>query len=218
VTERVLHLIRHGRSDPDSRREIDTPRGRQWDPSLDEAGREQARLLARRLALLDPPPAAVYCSPMTRTRETVEPYAAAAGVEIRYDDDLIEANIGSWEGLPFEEIIASDEDILPLVRASRSIWSRAPGGESFEDFRDRVRAAIDRIVERHPDGDLVVICHGGVINAYLGPLLGIEHAMFFIPDNTSVNSVEIDGDRARVRFLNDTLHLAEPDLFEPPAA
>jgi len=218
VTERVLHLIRHGRSDLDSRREIDTPRGRQWDPSLDEAGREQARLLARRLVLLDPPPAAVYCSPMTRTRETVEPYAAAAGAEIRYDDDLIEANIGSWEGLPFEEIIASDEDILPLVRASRSIWSRAPGGESFEDFRDRVGAAIDRIVERHPDGDLVVICHGGVINAYLGPLLGIEHAMFFIPDNTSVNSVEIDGDRARVRFLNDTLHLAEPDLFEPPAA
>jgi broad specificity phosphatase PhoE len=218
MTERVLHLIRHGRSDPSSRRVIDTPRGRQWDPSLDETGREQARLLARRLALLDPPPAAVYCSPMSRTRETAEPYAEAAGIDVRYDDHLIEANIGSWEGLPFEEIIASDEDILPLVRASRSIWTRAPGGESFGAFRDRVRPAIDRIVERHPDGDLVVICHGGVINAYLGPLLGIDHAMFFIPDNTSVNSIEVDGDRARVRFLNDTLHLAEPSLFEPPAA
>jgi broad specificity phosphatase PhoE len=218
MTERVLHLIRHGRSDPSSRRVIDTPRGRQWDPSLDETGREQARLLARRLALLDPPPAAVYCSPMSRTRETAEPYADATGIDVRYDDDLIEANIGSWEGLPFEEIIASDEDILPLVRASRPIWSRAPGGESFEAFRDRVRPAIDRIVEHHPDGDLVVICHGGVINAYLGPLLGIDHAMFFIPDNTSVNSVEVDGGRARLRFLNDTLHLAEPSLFEPPVA
>jgi broad specificity phosphatase PhoE len=156
---------------------------------------------------------------MSRTRETAEPYADATGIDVRYDDDLIEANIGSWEGLPFEEIVASDEDILPLVRASRAIWSRAPGGESFDAFRERVRRAIDAIVERHPDGDLVVICHGGVINAYIGPLLGIGQEMFFIPENTSVNSVELGPYGARLRFLNDTLHLSDPQLFgDVPAA
>jgi probable phosphoglycerate mutase len=213
VTDRVLHLIRHGRSDPSSRTVVDTPRGRQWDPSLDEMGNEQARRLAARLVMLDPPPAAVYCSPLRRTRETVAPYADRAGIEVRYDEDLIEANVGEWEGLPFEEIIASDEDILPLVRASRSIWNRAPGGESFAAFRERVDRAIGRIVERHPDGDLIVMSHGGVINAYIGPLLGIRNEMFFIPENTSVNSVELDGRRARLRFLNDTLHLSDPHLF-----
>ncbi len=213
MTDRVLHLIRHGRSDATSRHEVDTPRGRQWDPSLDETGREQALRLADRLVLLDPPPAAVYCSPLRRTRETAAPYAERAGIEVRSDDDLIEANIGEWEGLPFEEIVASDEDILPLVRASRSIWNRAPGGESFEAFRDRVNGAIGRIVERHPTGDLIVICHGGVINAYVGPMLGIGNEMFFIPENTSINSIELGERGQRLRFLNDILHLTDPQLF-----
>jgi probable phosphoglycerate mutase len=76
-----------------------------------------------------------------------------------------------------------------------------------------VRRAIDAIVERHPDGDIVVVCHGGVINAYIGPLLGIENEMFFLPENTSVSSVEFDDGRARLRFLNDILHLTDPQLF-----
>jgi broad specificity phosphatase PhoE len=213
VSDRVLHLIRHGRSDQSSTTIIDTPRGRQWDPPLDELGREQARRLSVRLALLDPAPAAVYCSPLRRTRETVAPYAERAGVEVRFDDDLIEANIGAWEGKPFEEIVASDEDILPLIRASRAIWSHAPGGEAFDAFQGRARRAIGAILERHPEGDVVVICHGGVINAYIGPLLGIHHEMFFIPENTSVSSVELDERGARVRFLNDILHLTDPQLF-----
>jgi probable phosphoglycerate mutase len=192
---------------------IETPRGPQWDPPLDEHGREQALRVSLRLALLEPPPAAVYCSPLRRTRETVAPYAERSGLEVRFDDDLMEANIGAWEGKPFEEIVASDEDILPLIRASRAIWSRAPGGESFDAFQGRVRRAIDGILERHPDGDVVVICHGGVINAYLGPLLGIRQEMFFIPENTSVSSVELDERGARVRFLNDILHLTDPQLF-----
>lgn len=194
-----------------------TARGRQWDPPLDEVGRDQARKLATRLALLDPPPAAVYCSPLRRTRETVAPYVERTGIEVHLDDDLIEANIGEWEGLPFEEIVASEQDILPLVRASRAIWSRAPRGERLDDFRLRVRRAIDGIVERHPEGDLAVICHGGVINAYVGRLLGIEHEMFFIPENTSVSSIELDDGRPRLRFLNDILHLTDPHLFEPEA-
>ncbi|MGZ4109971.1 MAG: histidine phosphatase family protein [Actinomycetota bacterium] len=213
MTDRVLHLIRHGRSDQSATTVIDTPRGRQWDPPLDEVGRDQARRLSVRLALLDPPPAAVYCSPLRRTRETAAPYVERTGIEVRYDDDLVEANVGEWEGLPFEEIIAIDEDVLPLVRASRAIWSRAPGGEAFDAFQGRVQRAIDAILEHHPEGDIVVICHGGVINAYLGPFLGIRHEMFFIPENTSVSSIELDERGPRVRFLNDILHLTDPQLF-----
>jgi len=40
--------------------------------------------------------------------------------------------------------------------------------------------------------------------------------MFFLPENTSLNSVELDGGHRRVRFLNDDRHLVEPGLFEPP--
>ncbi len=213
---RGLFLIRHGRSDESSDDLVETPRGLQWDPPLHAVGREQSALLATRLALTHPAPAAVYSSPLRRARETVAPYAERIGAEIRIEDDLMEAHIGDWENKPFEEIVASDEEILHLVRTQRAIWHRAPGGETVTGFRDRVNSAIERILARHPGGDVLVMCHGGVINAYIGPLLGIVHEMFFLPENTSVNAVWVDGGSRSVQFLNDVLHLTDPQFF--PAA
>jgi len=210
---RVLLLVRHGRSDFSSNDMTPTPRGQQFDPPLSGVGREQADLLARRLLLLDPQPAAVYCSPLRRCRETVAPYAETAGVEVHYDEELVEAHIGEWENKPFEEIL-EDEQMLRRLRNQQPIWNHAPGAEDPESFRERVGGALERIVARHAEGDLLVVCHGGVINAYLGLVLGVDAAMFFLPENTSVNSVLLEGDRRSVRFLNDHLHLTDPHLFD----
>jgi broad specificity phosphatase PhoE len=213
VTERILYLVRHGESDFEADDFVSGPRGRQWDPPLGQRGREQAGLLARRLLSMDRP-AAVWCSPLRRARETVAPFAGAAGIEPRFDDDLMEAHIGEWEGRPFEEILASDERVLHRLRNQEPIWRHAPGIEELEPFRARVHRVIEEMVARHPDGNLVVVCHGGVINAYVAPLLGVDHEMFFVPENTSINSVVVDGAGRRVRFLNDHLHLTDPHLFE----
>ena len=210
---RVLYLIRHGRSDFDSGEMSATARGDQWDPPLSEEGRRQAHLLAVRLQVMELDPVAVYCSPLRRTRETVAPYAEATGLDVVYDDDLIEAHIGGWEGLPFEEIVASDEDLVHRIRNQQAIWSRAPGGESEGDFRARVVGALDSILAGHAEGDVVVVAHGGVINAFCGKVLGVPSGMFFLPENTSINSVVVDGDRRTVRFLNDIAHLTDPQLF-----
>jgi broad specificity phosphatase PhoE len=213
MTERILYLIRHGRSDFDSRDRWTGARGEQWDPPLGEEGREQARLLALRLRSMRPP-AAVYCSPMRRAQETVAPYVEASGVDVELVDDLAEAHIGEWEGKPFEEILATDAGLLDRLRNQEPIWRHAPGVERLDAFRDRVRREVESILARHPDGDVVVICHGGVINAYVAPLLGLEQEMFFLPENTSVNSVLVDGSNRRVRFLNDVLHLTDPQFFD----
>jgi broad specificity phosphatase PhoE len=189
-------------------------RGEQWDPPLSDEGRRQADALAARLRVMDLLPSAVYCSPLRRTRETVSPYADATGLEIVYDDELIEAHIGGWEGLPFEEIVASDPELLHHIRNQRAVWGRAPGGEGEMEFRARVVSAIDGILRTHPDGDVVVMAHGGVINAYCSHVLGLPGAMFFMPENTSINSVLVEGDRRTVRFLNDIAHLTDPQLFE----
>jgi broad specificity phosphatase PhoE len=58
-----------------------------------------------------------------------------------------------------------------------------------------------------------VFAHGGVINAYVGELLGLGQEMFFLPENTSLNSVDVDGETRTVRFLNDVLHLTDPLFF-----
>jgi broad specificity phosphatase PhoE len=213
MTERILYLVRHGESDFGSSDFVDGPRGTQWDPPLGTRGREQAGLLARRLLAMERP-AAVWCSPLRRARETVAPFAEAAGIEPRFEDDLMEAHIGEWEGRPFEEILASDEEMLHRLRNQEPIWRHAPGIEELGPFRARVRRAVEGMVARHPEGNLVVVCHGGVINAYVAPILGVDHEMFFIPENTSLNSIVVDRDLRRVRFLNDHLHLTDPHLFE----
>jgi probable phosphoglycerate mutase len=215
VTERLLALIRHGDSDLSASDMAETPRGSQWDPPLSAKGRDQAALLAKRLIMMDPGPAAVFSSPLRRARETAQTYAELSGAGMRFDDDLMEANIGAWEAMSFEDILATDDELLQRLRDQQPIWSRAPGGERGPDFRRRVVAAVDRIQEAYTEGDLLVFCHGGVINAYMGDVLGVEHEMFFLPENTSINTVVVDGSRRSIRFLNDIVHLNEPHWFEP---
>jgi broad specificity phosphatase PhoE len=215
VTDRVLYLIRHGQSDFGwSGRRWASARGDQWDPPLSEEGAEQATLLAKRLRVMELEPFVVYSSPLRRARETAEAFAELAGAEVAFDDDLVEANIGGWEGKPFEEIIGSDPDVVHHIRNQRAIWHRAPGAERSDRFRTRVRGAIDSILAGHPEENVLVFAHGGVINAYVGELLGLGQEMFFLPDNTSLNSVDVAGETRIVRFLNDVLHLTDPLFFE----
>jgi probable phosphoglycerate mutase len=214
VTERVLYLIRHGQSDFGWAGErYASIRGDQWDPPLSEKGKEQAELLAGRLLVMDLAPYVVVSSPLRRATETAEAFAARAGADIRVDEELVEAHIGGWEGKPFEEIIESDPDIVQHIRHQRAIWHRAPGAEREDEFRTRVRNAVEKLLTEHPEDNVLVFAHGGVINAYVGELLGLGQEMFFLPENTSLNSVDVD-DRTRiVRFLNDVLHLTDPHFF-----
>ncbi len=212
---RLLFLIRHGRSDFDSSELRATPRGEQWDPPLGEQGREQANLLTRRLLLMERP-SAVHCSPFRRARETIAPFAERAGIEVTYDEDLGEAYVGEWENKSFEEILATDAELLHRFRNQEAMWSLAPGAETGDRLRERVWNTVEGILEKHLEGNVVVVAHGGVINAYVGKLLGlVEQDMFFLPDNTSLNTIIVEGARRLVRFLNDVRHLEEPDLFAP---
>ena len=149
--------------------------------------------------------------------ETIRPHLEATGEEAESIDDLGEVFIGDWEGLSFEEILSGNEELARKFREQDPMFALAPGGESGEQLRQRVVPAVEGLLSRAGDGTVVVVTHGGVINAYLGHVMGIRHDMFFLPENASINSVLVDGDRREVRFLNDVRHLTEPALFTPPA-
>lgn len=206
MTRRLI-LIRHGVVDFSSRDFRSSPRGRQWDPPLSEQGREQADLLAKDLLEL-PTPVGVLCSPFQRCLETVAPFADATGLGTDIDEDLGEVFVGDWEGESFEQILDSDEEVARRFREREPIWMFAPHGERGEALRARVVGAVERGLAAYPDGDVFAFVHGGVINAYLVHLLGIhDQDMFFLPENTSLNIVRVDGDRRSVRFINDIRHL-----------
>jgi broad specificity phosphatase PhoE len=121
----------------------------------------------------------------------------------------------------FEDIVSGDEELARRFREQEAMFNMAPGGETGEQLRARVIPAIERAIERaggpSGNGAVVVVTHGGVINAYLGHVMGIDQDMFFLPDNASISTVVADGAGARIKFLNDVRHLTDPAVFTPPS-
>ena len=215
MTVRLL-LIRHGTVDFESRDFRETRRGRQWDPPLGEGGEEQARRLTARLLMMEPP-AGVCVSPFRRCRQTLQPYLREAGMPADVEDDLGEVFVGKWEGMRFEDIVSGDEELARRFREQEAMFSMSPGGETGDELRARVVPTVERAIKRAGHGALIIVTHGGVINAYLGHVMGIDQDMFFLPDNASISTVLAEGTSRRVKFLNDVRHLTDPAVFTPPA-
>lgn len=78
------------------------------DVPLSPAGRDQADRVAR--ALRDVPFAAAFCSPLRRSRDTAESFAAPRPLPVVPDDRLAEIDFGAWEGKTRAEIERTDPD------------------------------------------------------------------------------------------------------------
>jgi len=183
---------------------------RRWqghsNPPLAENGRQQARLLAKRLAgwKIDH----VYASDLLRAAETAEILGNALNLHPRPDSLWRERGFGVLEGLTSEEIEAQ----YPDVWASRMVGpiTNVPGAEPQTDVIARSREACDALLRRHPDQTVAVVSHGGIILTTLVHLLGLPpsgHSLLSVGGNTSISRVAIDNGHVRLTGLNDTAHL-----------
>lgn len=87
------------------------------------------------------------------------------------DPSLREIHFGDWDGRHWSDIAATDPEL------SRRFWEepgphRAPGGESWDDAAARASAATDRLVAHHPDRDLIIVAHFGIILTQLARATG----------------------------------------------
>lgn len=202
VTEIIL--VRHGQQDYDPAGPI-----RQLiDPPLSTLGQQQARLVGERLSTekVD----AVYASPLVRALETGREIARHHRLEPVIIDDLRE--VGVFEEMPPERtpIDVIGRAALAGIRQRMIIeksWDVYPYSESSFAFRKRVINAIEGIAATHKDERVVVACHGGVINAYAGHVIGSKYDMFFRPSHTSLNIVAAGGAIRALYRLNDVAHL-----------
>ena len=159
-----------------------------------------------------PEPTAIYCSTLTRARETVAPYLEQTGRVATYRDDLAEWHAGDWELKEFEELLTEHPEMPSRILLQDPVFVLAPHSEPVRFQRESIP-----ILNANPDGDVWIVCHGGVINAYVGEILGVEEQeMFFLPANASINTVKIDGERRTMWFLGDDTHYTSPELFPEP--
>jgi broad specificity phosphatase PhoE len=159
-----IYLVRHGATEWNHSRRAQG----HADIDLGTEGYKQAVGAARELAKTDL--AAVYSSDLKRAVRTAEPIAREHGLEVIQDPDLREIDQGEWEGLHVDEIKKRWPDLWGAARH----YSRRPGGESPEEVRRRAVAALTRIVERYPDGDVAVVSHGGTIRTMSAEVLGYD--------------------------------------------
>ena len=134
--------------------------------------------------------------------------AARVGVPPRPDQALREIFLGEWEGLRTEEI--AERYPAAWARWVRDPdWDVVPGGERESAFEARVAGAIEHLFQRHPHGDVLVVTHGGVIQAALHRIVGKpSHGLFpFRIQNASISVVERRDGRMVISGVNDVGHL-----------
>lgn len=197
-------LVRHGESAPardDRPFELVDGHG---DPQLHPEGREQAERVAERLA--DEPIRAIYVTNLRRTAETAAPLAARLGIGPVVEADLREVHLGEWEGGAYRRHLAEGHPVARRVFAEER-WDVIPGAEARSVFDGRVRVALGRIAERHPDEAVAVFTHGGVIASLLAQATGSRPFAFVGADNASISLLVVGGGRWTLRGFNDTGHL-----------
>jgi broad specificity phosphatase PhoE len=164
-----LHLCRHGEHElPPG-----TLAGRLPGVFLSERGKAQAHALARRLQSVEL--AAVYASPLERTRQTAELIAVPHGLPVSLLEQVIEIDFGGWVGKTFAEL--ADDPHWRRWNEVRSL-ARCPGGESMVEVQARVVDELQLVARRSEGLDVAVVTHGDVIKAAVAWWLGIPLDLF----------------------------------------
>jgi probable phosphoglycerate mutase len=200
-------LVRHARS-----ADVVPGEPESFDPVLHTEGVAQARALARRLhpKTLD----AVYASGLVRTQLTAAPVLEGRQLELAIEPDLREVFLGEWEGGVFRQKAADGgPEWRRFLDTGR--WDVIPGAESDAALRARMVRAVDTIAARHEGGSVLVVSHGGAINAFLAEILGVGRTQFTAVENTGVTIVRYGHGRRMLLTVNDTHHLYDPLLGLP---
>ncbi len=155
-----LILMRHGETDWNVQERLQG----QEDSDLSECGIAQARAFAGFLRALRP--ARAVASDLGRTRQT----ATLVGYgDCPSEPRLRELDMGVWTGRTKPELAAADGDRYLAWRAGNFT---PEGGESWEEFRDRVAGGLRHWLAAG-EGDLLAIVHGGVTRAALHAFVGL---------------------------------------------
>ncbi len=204
MTTRVF-LIRHGATTLSAEDRF----AGSTDVALSDAGREQARCLAERLA--SEPLSAVYASPLARTKETGAIVAAPHRLSVIERAGLREIAHGRWEGMTRQEVEHA-------FAAEYAAWEEDPftfapeEGEAGVSVMARALPVLREVVVRHPGANVAVVSHKATIRLVLCALLGIDARGYRDRLDQSPACLNVldfkDPVRARLSVYNDTSHYA----------
>lgn len=198
TTETIVDLLRHG----EVTGELCLRGGRTDDP-LSEKGWAQLQRAVDHAGPWD----VVLSSPLARCRA----FAESLGLRVEVDERLAEYDFGAWDGRSLEELWSEQGGALAafLDDADRVT---PPGGETAADFRARVRAAWDDIIESERGQRVLVIGHGGVLRQWVSDALGAPmsaHARLEWP-HAAMTRLRVYEDPPQPRAVSLAFHAHRP--------
>lgn len=196
---RVL-IVRHGETDYNATRRWQG----QLDIPLNDAGREQARMLADSIHL--EPIDAIFSSDLQRAWETAQIIARRTHHSIIPEPRLREVALGVFQGLTSSDI----ETIYPEYKHRWDLDDQfqVPGGESRKMLQARAYEAWEAITDMPELRTVLMVSHGGTMRLLLRRVLNVDASYPLHFNNTSLTIVERDVQSPwRLVTLNSRNHL-----------
>ncbi len=195
-----ISLVRHGTTEWNASHRFQG----HSDVPLSEVGRAQARRLADRLRgeRFD----VIYASDLIRAVETASILAEPHGLEVRRDPRLREFDFGEWEGLRWDEIVATRPQLRERALTAAALYS-PDGGETFAAVCERVGSFFDEL-RAAPVGHAAIVMHAGPLHAALAVLGLSGEGQRFAP--ASLTRITMEDGQPRLISLSDVRHLNSP--------
>ena len=211
-----LILIRHA----ESRGNLEGRFQGRSDFELSNLGRQQAERLFERFTTEKLSPTQVYSSPLSRAMETAGIVSRNWSPSIHPWPELVEYDVGVFEGLTWLDIIRSLPAIARDFEQSKD-WDVVYKVELVKQRHERGLRVVESIIAEHLNDDLVVcFTHGGILQHIIGALLGTDRTWGFPVLNTAVFDFSLDrqnwSSQGNIRFnthhwiisrFNDASHL-----------
>ena len=124
---------------------------------LTEKGKRQASALATRMKNIKP--TVIFCSPLTRTRETAEYIAETTGAKVVEEPLITELQVPEMHGKSYV-------DLMSLATKSgvyHDLSKKMGNGESYNDVFFRLLQFLDKVDQEHEGAHIVVVTHRAVI-------------------------------------------------------
>lgn len=196
----LLTIVRHGQTSAN----VDGVWHGSTNTALTDHGRRQAAAVGAHIAANYQPIAHVYASPLDRAHQTARAIATPLGLTPILDDELVEFDLGDWEGMKFKELT---EEKRLFQNMSADPHFAPHGGESPKQVGDRIAGALTRLAAAHPGERIVVVSHGAALTIALGLLLDHHYAEWNrMMKNCAISELAF-APKAELLSFNQTEHL-----------
>lgn len=195
----LLCITRHGETDWNQQGILQG-----WtDVTLNALGRRQAREMA---AGFDKTGfKAIWSSPLLRARETAEIIAPLIRLpQPRLHRGLMERNFGIFQGIPKAELAELNPVELQLI-LKRNPAGHFEGGETMDEFAERVLAAIQEIGSQLPGRKALLITHGWVMDVVTRHILGLPRSAILNMKRKNGESLWVAADTGKVEAAPELL-------------